>query len=75
MTPRMPVQQIGSRAAYYVCPGSKNWRKAFLQLVDQVSDAWGFRGFMFYQLTEFVGGGAFIVGRPGAYADAKANDF
>jgi hypothetical protein len=30
---------------------------------------------LFYQLTEFVGGGAFIVGRPGAYEDAKANDF
>jgi hypothetical protein len=30
---------------------------------------------LFYQLTEFVGGGAFIVGRLGAYEDAKANDF
>jgi hypothetical protein len=30
---------------------------------------------LFYQLTEFVGGGAFIVGRPGAYENAKANDF
>ena len=30
---------------------------------------------LFYRLTEFVGGGAFIVGRPGAYEDAKANDF
>lgn len=30
---------------------------------------------MFYRLTEFVGGGAFIVGRQGAFADAKANDF
>ena len=30
---------------------------------------------LFYPLTEFVGGGPFIVGRPGAYADTKANDF
>lgn len=30
---------------------------------------------LFYQLTEFVGGGAFIVGGPGSYEDAKANDF
>lgn len=30
---------------------------------------------MFYQLTEFVGGGAFIVGRPGSYELAKENDF
>ena len=30
---------------------------------------------LFYRLTEFVGGGAFVVGRPGAYEDAKANDF
>jgi len=29
----------------------------------------------FYRLTEFVGGGAFIVGRPGSYERAKANDF
>lgn len=28
-----------------------------------------------YQLTEFVGGGAFIVGRPGSYERAKADDF
>jgi hypothetical protein len=26
---------------------------------------------LFYQLTEFVGGGAFIVGRPGSYEQAK----
>jgi hypothetical protein len=30
---------------------------------------------LFYQLTEFVGEGAFIVGRPGAYEDARTNDF
>lgn len=30
---------------------------------------------MLYRLTEFVGGGAFIVGKQGAYANAKANDF
>ena len=30
---------------------------------------------LLYQMTEFVGGGAFVVGRPGAYEDAKANDF
>jgi hypothetical protein len=30
---------------------------------------------LFYQLTEFVGGGAFIVGRPGACEGANANDF
>ena len=28
-----------------------------------------------YRLTEFVGGGAFIVGAQGAFANAKANDF
>jgi hypothetical protein len=28
---------------------------------------------MLYRLTEFVGGGAFIVGRQGAFANAKAN--
>jgi hypothetical protein len=26
-------------------------------------------------LTAFVGGGAFIVGRKGAFANAQANDF
>lgn len=30
---------------------------------------------LFYRLTEFVGDGAFIVGRPGSYEHAKANDF
>jgi hypothetical protein len=30
---------------------------------------------LFYHLAEFVGGGAFIVGRPGSYENAKANDF
>ena len=30
---------------------------------------------LLYQLKEFVGGGAFIVGRSGSYEDAKANDF
>ena len=30
---------------------------------------------MLYRLTEFVGGGAFIVGKQGAYANAKTNDF
>ena len=30
---------------------------------------------MLYHLTEFVGGGAFIVGKQGAFANAKANDF
>jgi hypothetical protein len=30
---------------------------------------------LFYRLTEFVGVGAFIVGRPGSYEDAKENDF
>jgi hypothetical protein len=28
-----------------------------------------------YRLTEFVGGGAFVVGKQGAFANAKANDF
>jgi len=49
MTPRMPIAQIGSRAAYYTCAGSKGWRKAFLELVDQVSEEWGCRGLMFDQ--------------------------
>jgi hypothetical protein len=30
---------------------------------------------LFYELTEFVGNGAFIVARPGAYAKAMAEDF
>jgi len=30
---------------------------------------------LFHNLTEFVGGGAFIVGRPGSYEDARQNDF
>jgi hypothetical protein len=30
---------------------------------------------LFYRLTEFVGEGAFIVARPGAYATAMAEDF
>jgi len=30
---------------------------------------------MLYRLTDFVGGGAFIVGAHGAFANAKANDF
>jgi hypothetical protein len=30
---------------------------------------------LLYKMTEFVGGGAFVVGRPGAYEDAKTNDF
>jgi hypothetical protein len=30
---------------------------------------------LLYHLTEFVGGGAFIVGRPGSYELAKTNDF
>ncbi len=30
---------------------------------------------LFYRLTEFVGGGAFIVGQPGSYEDARTNDF
>jgi hypothetical protein len=30
---------------------------------------------LFYRLTEFVGDGAFIVARPGAYAKAVAEDF
>jgi hypothetical protein len=30
---------------------------------------------LLYRLTEFVGGGAFIVGRPGSYELAKADDF
>jgi hypothetical protein len=29
---------------------------------------------LFYQLTDFVGGGAFVLGRPGSYEQAKAND-
>jgi hypothetical protein len=29
---------------------------------------------LLYQLTEFVGGGAFIVGQPGSFEHAKAND-
>jgi hypothetical protein len=28
---------------------------------------------LLYQFTEFVGGGAFIVGRPGSYELAKSN--
>lgn len=28
-----------------------------------------------YRVTDFVGGGAFIVGAEGAFANAKANDF
>ncbi len=28
---------------------------------------------LFYRLTEFVGGGAFIVGRPGSYEQAKVS--
>lgn len=30
---------------------------------------------LFYRITEFVGGGAFIVGHEGAYENAKANDW
>jgi len=30
---------------------------------------------MLYRLTDFVGGGAFIVGARGAFANAQANDF
>lgn len=47
MTPHMPILQIGSRAAYGACAGSKEWRKAFLQLVDQVADEWGCTGLIF----------------------------
>lgn len=30
---------------------------------------------LFYRLTEFVGGGAFVVGRRGSYENAKEHDF
>ena len=30
---------------------------------------------LFHRVTEFVGGGSFIVGRQGSYAQAKAKDF
>jgi len=52
MTPNMPIAQLGSRAGYYMCPGSKNWHKAFFQLVEQVSEEWGCRGLMFDQSME-----------------------
>ena len=54
MTPRLPVAQLGSRAAYYICAGSKGWRAAFLELVDQISEEWGYTGLMFDQSFECV---------------------
>jgi len=30
---------------------------------------------LLYRLTDFVGGGAFVVGKQGAFAQARANDF
>lgn len=52
MTPRLPILQLGSRAAYHMCAGSREWRKAFFQLVEQVSEEWGYTGFMFDQSFE-----------------------
>lgn len=52
MTPAMPILQIGSRAAWYICAGSKGWRDGFRDLVDQVSDEWGCHGLMFDQSSE-----------------------
>ncbi|MFH1568734.1 MAG: DUF6259 domain-containing protein, partial [Gemmatimonadota bacterium] len=48
MTPVMNVRQIGSRAAYTSCPGSRHWQAAFRSFIrDVVYGTWGYRGYMF----------------------------
>lgn len=49
MIPRMPLRQIGSRAAYFACPGSVNWSKAFRDTVELLQTQWAYHGFMFDQ--------------------------
>jgi hypothetical protein len=49
MTPIMPIRQIGSRAGYYACPGSVNWRRSFGETVKLLEGKWDYHGFMFDQ--------------------------
>jgi len=48
MTPEMGVRQIGSRAGYTSCPGSRGWQEAFRSFTrDVVHGTWGYSGYMF----------------------------
>jgi hypothetical protein len=49
MLPAFPIQQIGSRAAYYICPASQNWRKSLFAFVDKLVRDWDADGLMFDQ--------------------------
>lgn len=47
MIPAMPINQIGSRAAYFACSGSKNWQKAYWDNLNMMSEKWGCHGLFF----------------------------
>ena len=49
MIPRLPIRQIGSYAAYYVCEGSRQWRAAYFDFLKKAVEVWGLRGVMFDQ--------------------------
>jgi hypothetical protein len=55
MIPFKVIRQIGTRAGYYACVGSENWRRAFSESVDMLAGKWGYHGF-FFDVSMPVGG-------------------
>jgi len=49
MIPRLPIRQIGSYAAHYVCEGSRQWQAAYFDFLKKAVEIWGLRGVMFDQ--------------------------
>jgi hypothetical protein len=49
MIPRLPIRQIGSYAAHYVCEGSRQWRAAYFAFLRKAVETWGLRGVVFDQ--------------------------
>ncbi|MHB9038442.1 MAG: hypothetical protein ACYC64_17460 [Armatimonadota bacterium] len=47
MIPNMPINQIGSRAAYLACAGSEGWQKAYWENLDMLGSKWGCHGMLF----------------------------
>lgn len=41
MAPVMPIRQIPTHAAYYICPGSKNWTREYTSFLHEFSEKWG----------------------------------
>jgi len=47
MIPTMPINQLGSRAGFVICAGSKRWREAYWNNLDRIGEKWGVHGLLF----------------------------